>query len=223
MKSCPQCGAGVTRSRAKYCGQACARRAYNDRRIADGRLAEQRSKHADTRAAWMKTNRDRLRRAESNRRYERKRAAQKQVMAAVQSNRRSAAVRLARAASGSGPGRLFVQGSCEECGSGFVARVNNGFPRFCSKACKAKAKSQTRRARVRTSAVGRVSRSRIFKRDGWMCQICGEAVDRSAQVPHPLAPTLDHVVPLSLGGPHTEANLQLAHFYCNTLKGARAA
>lgn len=40
-------------------------------------------------------------------------------------------------------------------------------------------------------------------------------------VPHPLAPTTDHIVPLSKGGKHERRNCQLAHFKCNTAKGAR--
>lgn len=30
--------------------------------------------------------------------------------------------------------------------------------------------------------------------------------------------TLDHIIPLHQGGPHTEANLKPAHMQCNTLK-----
>jgi len=37
-------------------------------------------------------------------------------------------------------------------------------------------------------------------------------------VPHPKAPTIDHIVPLSAGGDDTKANVQLAHFSCNTRK-----
>ena len=39
-----------------------------------------------------------------------------------------------------------------------------------------------------------------------------------ALVPEPLAATLDHIVPLSCGGEHSEANVQLAHFLCNSTK-----
>jgi 5-methylcytosine-specific restriction endonuclease McrA len=46
-------------------------------------------------------------------------------------------------------------------------------------------------------------------------------VQRTERVPHPLAPTLDHIVPLARGGHHTRDNTQCAHFSCNTRKGAR--
>lgn len=39
--------------------------------------------------------------------------------------------------------------------------------------------------------------------------------------PDPLAPTIDHVIPISLGGDDIRANVQLAHFRCNNVKGAR--
>jgi len=46
-------------------------------------------------------------------------------------------------------------------------------------------------------------------------------VMRGAVVPHPLAPTIDHVVPLAAGGLHEPANVQLAHFLCNARKSDR--
>jgi len=37
-------------------------------------------------------------------------------------------------------------------------------------------------------------------------------------VPHPKAPTIDHIVPLAQGGDDTRDNVQLAHFECNWRK-----
>lgn len=65
-----------------------------------------------------------------------------------------------------------------------------------------------------------VYRSKIFERDGWRCQLCRKPVRRTAVVPHPLAPTLDHIVPLAAGGLHEPANVQTAHFICNSVRGA---
>jgi len=61
--------------------------------------------------------------------------------------------------------------------------------------------------------------SKIAERDGLRCGICGEAVDMMLKVPDPMAPTLDHIVPLARGGSHSESNAQLAHFICNSTKG----
>ncbi len=41
--------------------------------------------------------------------------------------------------------------------------------------------------------------------------------------PEPLAPTIDHIVPISKSGDDTRANVQLAHFLCNSVKGPRGS
>lgn len=60
----------------------------------------------------------------------------------------------------------------------------------------------------------------IAARDRNMCQLCGKRVAMTQSVPHPKAPTIDHVLPLSQGGDDVKANVQLAHFACNSSKGA---
>ncbi|NEA63940.1 HNH endonuclease [Streptomyces sp. SID12488] len=42
-----------------------------------------------------------------------------------------------------------------------------------------------------------------------------------SRVPSPMAPTLDHIVPLARGGSHEPANVQAAHFLCNNKKNDR--
>ncbi|WP_425608698.1 HNH endonuclease [Streptomyces albipurpureus] len=61
----------------------------------------------------------------------------------------------------------------------------------------------------------------MFQRDDWCCHLCGEDIDRDVVAPAPLAPTLDHVVPIARGGAHTMINLRAAHFRCNSAKGSR--
>ena len=52
-----------------------------------------------------------------------------------------------------------------------------------------------------------------------VCGICGKPVDFSLKFPHPLSPTIDHIIPLSKGGhPSDIDNLQLAHRCCNRQK-----
>lgn len=60
-----------------------------------------------------------------------------------------------------------------------------------------------------------------FERAGGKCQICGDPVDLDLQTPKRLKATLDHIVPVSRGGGDERANLQLAHFGCNSRKGNR--
>jgi len=51
------------------------------------------------------------------------------------------------------------------------------------------------------------------------CAICGKPVDMSLKWPHPLSKSIDHIVPVSLGGhPSDRDNLQLAHLACNRAK-----
>lgn len=52
-----------------------------------------------------------------------------------------------------------------------------------------------------------------------VCGICGKPVDMSLKAPHPLAPCIDHIIPVSKGGhPSDISNLQLAHWTCNRQK-----
>jgi hypothetical protein len=54
------------------------------------------------------------------------------------------------------------------------------------------------------------------------CHLCGELVPLGLRgTTLPLAPELDHVVPLSRGGAHAKENVRLAHRKCNNLKGDR--
>lgn len=73
----------------------------------------------------------------------------------------------------------------------------------------------------------------IHVRDGWTCWLCGCSVDPNdcsyregkhgwrVFVAGPTYPTLDHVLPLSKGGPHTRANVRTACFVCNVRRGNR--
>jgi 5-methylcytosine-specific restriction endonuclease McrA len=52
-----------------------------------------------------------------------------------------------------------------------------------------------------------------------ICGICGKPVDKSIKVPNPMAPTIDHIIPVAKGGhPSDIENLQLAHWTCNRQK-----
>lgn len=52
-----------------------------------------------------------------------------------------------------------------------------------------------------------------------VCGICGNPVDMSLKYPDPLAPCIDHIIPVAKGGhPSDIDNLQLAHWTCNRQK-----
>lgn len=61
----------------------------------------------------------------------------------------------------------------------------------------------------------------VFDRDNGLCGLCGVSVDRSLSFPDSGSASLDHIVPLSLGGSHSLDNLQLSHLGCNCAKGNR--
>ncbi len=51
------------------------------------------------------------------------------------------------------------------------------------------------------------------------CGICGQPVDMTLKTPHPMAPCIDHIIPIAKGGhPSDITNLQLAHWNCNRQK-----
>lgn len=52
-----------------------------------------------------------------------------------------------------------------------------------------------------------------------VCAICGKPVDKTLRYPHPMSPTVDHIIPISRNGhPSDISNLQLAHRCCNRQK-----
>lgn len=65
-----------------------------------------------------------------------------------------------------------------------------------------------------------VNRRRVYERDEWTCHICRDPIDPTAKWPDMMCASLDHVIPLALGGPHAYANVKAAHWLCNTYKGA---
>ena len=65
------------------------------------------------------------------------------------------------------------------------------------------------------------SNNYIFERDGWMCGICGRKINKRLKHPNRLSVSIDHIVPLSLGGDDRPINVQAAHLRCNLGKNAR--
>lgn len=74
------------------------------------------------------------------------------------------------------------------------------------------------KARLRGVAHEPYTLAEIAIRDRGVCQLCRKRVAMSQVVPHPKAPTIDHVLPIAAGGQDVRANVQLAHFECNWQK-----
>jgi 5-methylcytosine-specific restriction endonuclease McrA len=85
----------------------------------------------------------------------------------------------------------------------------------------ARRNAHERRVRKHSGEYEKFDDREVFERDRWKCQICKRKVRRDVEWPHPLYPTLDHVVPVSEGGAHTRANARLACWECNNARGNR--
>jgi len=85
---------------------------------------------------------------------------------------------------------------------------------------KKRSNDQRYRAKKRGVDLKKFSNIEIFERDGWMCGICGQKINRKLKWPHPRSKSLDHIVPLSRGGAHIPQNVQAAHLRCNLSKHA---
>lgn len=110
----------------------------------------------------------------------------------------------------------FISGACAWCGDVFMAATSSFAEKYCSRAC---SRSAAKARRGTKFVVAPAVRLRIYERDGWCCQICGESTSREWSTGDPWAPTLDHIVPQAAGGSHDEANLRLAHAWCNSVRG----
>lgn len=124
-----------------------------------------------------------------------------------------------------GPSRRVYISNCQMCERLFASpsRVVTCSPE-CQDAKRRHDRRRSRldrRARQKAAFVASVYPKRIYKRDDWTCQLCGKPIDREAVAPAPLAPTIDHVIPLNRGGTHEPGNVQAAHFICNSRKGDR--
>jgi 5-methylcytosine-specific restriction endonuclease McrA len=119
-------------------------------------------------------------------------------------------------------GRLWVMRWCARCGEPFVI-VDQLQARYCSSACQGRDNKSKRRARKRNAHRVAYRRVDIFERDNWVCHICGRKTKSSAPINHPLAPTIDHLVPLSKGGADAPFNVACAHRQCNSIKSDTGA
>jgi len=112
-------------------------------------------------------------------------------------------------------GGSFRAGYCRICERSFVSQ---NLDNFCSQKCRRKYYRMGRH-----SWIAPTKRLAIYKRDNWTCLICYEPVSRadySHEVYNPQYPSLDHIVPRSLGGTHEDSNLRTTHVLCNALRGA---
>jgi hypothetical protein len=113
--------------------------------------------------------------------------------------------------------RLFT---CDGCGATFEASYPSA--RWCSKQCANRHWGLVRSRQRRKPSEAKYTDREIFERDNWTCHICGKKVRKSGDRLHPLGATIDHLVPLALGGDDEPANMATAHWKCNRKRGVNA-
>lgn len=150
-----------------------------------------------------------------------------------------------------GPSRAYRQtrdAECGMCGESFVSvwRSGRGWSKFCSRPCGARwshvaaggwggagrdperyRTTDEKARRKRRAVLAGVERepytlAAIAQRDSFRCHLCGGHVDMSIRWPDLRSASVDHVVPISLGGDDTRANVRLAHLGENVARGNRS-
>lgn len=118
-----------------------------------------------------------------------------------------------------------VERTCEDCHTTYIP-THGQRKRYCSMLCAKrvsrrieKAKRRAREAQLPTE---NINPFKVFTRDSWTCRMCHEPTPRALRgTLDNHAPELDHIVPLSRGGPHTYSNTQCLCRRCNQVKGAQ--
>lgn len=112
--------------------------------------------------------------------------------------------------------------TCKCCGMVFYSKHPDVV--YCSEKCRRKSKRSSYKNRCKKYGVfydNTVTRKAVIKRDGNICQICGKVCnenDKRWGNIGPDFPTIDHIIPLALGGEHTWENVQCACAICNSYK-----
>lgn len=109
---------------------------------------------------------------------------------------------------------------CTECGKWFMP-AGTGRRLYCSEECARKADNRRHDKRLYKNGKAdmTITLTKLYMRDGGVCQICGKHIDFDRDSNSDDYPSIDHIKPLSKGGLHVWDNVQLACRRCNALKG----
>lgn len=121
--------------------------------------------------------------------------------------------------------------SCTVCGTLFTTTAPRRFT--CSSECSRKRQntlhSRKHDKRIpKNKRIDRIDLHDLFKRDNGVCHICGKqcnwndyTVTDTTIISGNWYPSVDHIVPVSLGGADSWNNVMLAHRICNSVRGNR--
>lgn len=124
-------------------------------------------------------------------------------------------------------GELKLRGVvCGDCGKEYIGKNEGARCKDCKKKALRKLRKKEKRLignhRKRAKHYGvyyePVNKLKVFKRDKWKCKRCGVKVQNKV-IHQPNTAHLDHIVPISKGGPHTYTNVQTLCRECNMRKG----
>ena len=65
------------------------------------------------------------------------------------------------------------------------------------------------------------TRENIFERDEGLCGICGKFINKILKNPNLMAFTIQHMMPISMGGDDAPWNIVSAHRICNLKMGIK--
>lgn len=110
-------------------------------------------------------------------------------------------------------------GQCQTCGVACEPKRHKCDECIAKSRAERKRRERRRRRNLKRGAASEhYTLAGIAERDRFRCGLCRRRVAMTRVVPHPKAPTIDHIRPLADGGDDTRANVQLAHFECNWKK-----
>lgn len=121
--------------------------------------------------------------------------------------------------------RMWIDG-CSCCSKSMVVRFTKGGRKRvcdeCIKATQTKLKriaKARRRARMLGARHEAIDPIKVFQDADWICYLCDRKTVKALRGTYePLAPELEHIIPLSKGGTHTYDNVACACRECNQYK-----
>ena len=128
--------------------------------------------------------------------------------------------------------KIFI---CKVCGTKVITAYGDKRRNICSEDCikayesyhkhhslkhKEKKKSylRVREKIIQNVTIQKVCYDDLYKRDKGICKICGMPISKNRKINNNWDGTVDHIVPLSCGGEHSNSNCQITHRICNSLK-----
>lgn len=112
--------------------------------------------------------------------------------------------------------------ACADCGERFDIDRPRSMRKYCA-LCQRRRKKDTdsRKSQRRRAAGDPVPLSQVVAVRGQRCHICHRKIDLNLSGRQPMGPTIDHILPVSMGGTNDLANLNIAHRVCNLRRGNR--